>query len=75
MKSQRDSLDKMDLKQIFIKKKLSNYVFKAKFNCLVVDTRVRSTWVALILHCDCCEKGQVETLDHMLNPSDIAKLV
>lgn len=50
-------------------------MWEAKFNCLSVDSKVRETWVALVSRCDCCDKGQVEILDHVLNAGDIAKAV
>ncbi|CAI9763513.1 unnamed protein product [Fraxinus pennsylvanica] len=59
----------------FLPKKVSFCMWKVKFNCLSVDSRVRSTGVALVSRCDCCDKGQVETLDHVLNSGDIAKVV
>ncbi|CAI9774048.1 unnamed protein product [Fraxinus pennsylvanica] len=40
-----------------------------------VNRWVRSTGIALVLRCDCCDKEQVETLDHVLNSGDIAKAV
>ncbi|CAI9756903.1 unnamed protein product [Fraxinus pennsylvanica] len=53
----------------------TSWIWKAKFNCLSVDSRMRSTGVALASRCDCCDTRQVETLDNVLNSGNIAKIV
>ncbi|KAK0586417.1 hypothetical protein LWI29_006521 [Acer saccharum] len=53
-------------------KKIVVCMWKAVFNCLNVDEKVRSVGVPIISACNCCSSRGIEDLDHILNNGDFA---
>ncbi|KAG2685816.1 hypothetical protein I3760_10G143300 [Carya illinoinensis] len=50
-------------------------VWEAWFRSLPVDMRITDMGVALASRCDCCARGSLEMLDHVLCSGDVAKAV
>ncbi|KAI9180398.1 hypothetical protein LWI28_004447 [Acer negundo] len=47
-------------------------MWKAVFNCLNVDEKVRSVGVPIVLVCNCCNSRGIKDFDHILNNGDFA---
>ncbi|KAK1576349.1 hypothetical protein Q3G72_013142 [Acer saccharum] len=53
-------------------KKIDVCMWKAAFNCLSVDEKVRSVRVPIVSACSCCSSRGIEDLNHILNNGDFA---
>lgn len=53
-------------------KKISMCNWRAWFQSLAVDERVKNKGIALALACDCCSNPAMESIDHVLSTSQVA---
>lgn len=56
----------------WLPKKIAICMWKAVFECLSVDEKVRRVGVFVISVCDCCDSRQSEDLEHVLNKREFA---
>ncbi|KAF8389248.1 hypothetical protein HHK36_025941 [Tetracentron sinense] len=56
----------------WLPKKIAICMWKAAFECLSVDEKVRRVGVSLASACDCCDSRQSEDLEHVLNKGEFA---
>ncbi|XP_042964739.1 uncharacterized protein LOC122298962 [Carya illinoinensis] len=58
-----------------IPKKISIMMWKAYHNCLSVDEKIKNIGIPVVSKCNCCARGHMEDLNHVLCTGDFARCI
>ncbi|XP_035541522.1 uncharacterized protein LOC118344586 [Juglans regia] len=56
-------------------KKISVMMWKALHNCLSVDDKIKNIGIPFVSKCNCCARGHMEDLNHVLCNGDFARQI
>ncbi|XP_042964017.1 uncharacterized protein LOC122298309 [Carya illinoinensis] len=56
-----------------VPKKISVMMWKAYHNCLSVDEKIKRIGIPIVSKCNCCARGHLEDLNHVLCTGDFAR--